>query len=167
MRRLKRRTVVTAGVVCGIVLAWALSPILNSRHTADATVRVVWPPGQTAGDRYYKELVKEAHEYARVALSSNATQPQHFQGIGFSPWRKGEVTFFITTEDRHLSQTAVRETVAHMGEWSAEFPGGPKLTVVDSVWNDLPRAPDFPVGAAGVVCGLLAGWIMAASLPPE
>ena len=156
-----------AGVVSGIVLSWALSPILNSRHTAQATVRVDWRPGQTPQDAYYKALVRESFEYARPVMRSNSNQHQHFQGMGFSSWRNNEAKFFITTEDLRLSQTAVRETVAHMGEWTAVFPDGPKLTIVPSVWDDLPGAPNFSVGAAGIACGLLAGWIMAASLPRE
>jgi hypothetical protein len=159
-------------MVCGVVLAWVLSPILSSRQTVTTTVAISWPGNHedtAVADRYYKELVKEAHESARMALRSNQNRdkPPHSQGIGFSRPHNNRLEIFITTEDRRLSQAAVRETVAHMAEWTAEFPEGhPQLTTVNAAWDDLPNFP-FGLAAAGAVLGLLAGWIIAASLPHE
>jgi hypothetical protein len=168
MRRLQRRTVVTAGVACGIVLAWILSPILSSRQTARATIALAWndPAAQESNDLHLKALVKDAREYAGVSLRSNrAPKPNFFSGIGFNRRRGNRLEVFITTDDRRLSQTAVRDTVAHILEWSTELPSGPNVTVVPSVWDDLPDFPDFPLLLGGVVVGLVAGLLMSDRLP--
>jgi hypothetical protein len=168
MRRLKRRTVVIAGVACGILLAWILSPILASHQTARVTLAITWndPTTQESKDLYQKALVKEAKEYAGVSLRSNRPpKPNVFGGIGFNRHTGNRIELFITTDDRRLSQTAVRDTVAHMAEWSAESPSAPKVTVVPSVWDDLPDFPDFPLLLGGIVLGLVAGLLMSDRLP--
>ena len=159
---------VLAGVACGIVLAWILSPILSSRQTARATVAVTWndPTAQESKDLHLKALVKDAMEFAEVSLRANrAPKPNVFAGIGFNRHTGNRLELFITTDDRRLSQNAVRDTVAHMAEWSAESPSGAKVTVLPSIWDDLPDFPDFQLLVGGIILGLVAGLLMSNRLP--
>jgi hypothetical protein len=70
-------------------------------------------------------------------------------------WRNQQLDFSITTEDARLSRTCIEETAAHLIAWTAAYPGGPKLRVVPSLWNDLPSAPSPSRAFGGIVIGRL------------
>jgi hypothetical protein len=151
MRPFAVRVVKVAGVICGVVLAWLVQPLLVPPFTARAKVGI--EPGELP------EFVQRAGTLLNAACQAYARQKTGYEGPradGFRnpDGRQDELEVFVTTRDRESALAILNDWTARMLE------ARPGLRVLVPPTRDRIEDPNLLV----VLVGAIIGWWVASTI---
>ena len=145
----------TASIVCGIVLAWAVSPFIFPETTARVRVGIEWPAAYDAAAQkaFRTQVGREIND--AIASVVRGVHNLHRSSVAMQRVAEGLIVDF-ECDAPGVARVVREQIIARIPECCGG--GSPAVWVLPPRWWDrIPEWPGFAMVAIGAVMGWLAG----------